>query len=65
MRRNPETAINLSLPPAVEATVLVPLAQEGAVVLVNDAVVASTSAESGTRAAIVLRKPGHYRITSR
>jgi hypothetical protein len=65
MRSNPEMAIDLTLPPAVEATVLVPLAHEGAVVLVNGAVVASTPAEAGTRAAIVLRKPGHYRIASR
>jgi len=65
MRREPETVIDLSLPPGVEATVLVPLAREGALVLVNGAVVASTAAEAGTRAAIVLRKPGHYRIASR
>jgi hypothetical protein len=65
MRREPEMAIDLTLPPGVEATVLVPLAHEGAMVLVNGAVVASTPAESETRAAVILRKPGEYRIASR
>ncbi|HEV2487058.1 MAG TPA: alpha-L-rhamnosidase C-terminal domain-containing protein [Terracidiphilus sp.] len=69
IRRAPEPAIDLSLPTGVEATVLVPCArpctQPGAAVLVNGERVASSSAENGARAAIVLRSPGHYKITSR
>jgi hypothetical protein len=65
MRRATETTIDLSLPPLVEATVLVPVAHPGAEVLINGVVSPSTPAEAGMRAAIVLRTPGHYTITSR
>jgi hypothetical protein len=65
IRRVPEPTIDFSLPTGVEATLFVPCAHTGADVLVNEERVASTSAENGARAAIVLRKPGHYKITSR
>ena len=64
MRRAPEMTIDLSLPPGVEVTLLAPLAHPGAIVLVNGGPVASKPAEQGARASIVLRKPGHYKITS-
>jgi alpha-L-rhamnosidase len=65
MRRATETTIDLSLPPLVEATVLVPVAHSGAEVLINGVVSPSTPMEAGVRAAIMLRKPGNYTITSR
>lgn len=65
MKNDPAMKIDLSLPSGVEATVLVPLAHEGAVVLVNGAVENSTPAEDGARASIVLRKSGSYTIISR
>jgi alpha-L-rhamnosidase len=65
MRQEPKMTIDLSLPPGVEASLLVPLAQPGAQVLVNGGPVTSAPAEDGTRAAIQLSKPGHYRVTSR
>ena len=64
MRRAPEMTIDLNLPPGVEVTLLAPLAHPGAIVLVNGGPVASKPAEQGARASIVLRKPGHYKITS-
>jgi hypothetical protein len=69
IRRAPKLTIDLSLPTGVEATLLAPCThrctQPGAAVLVNGERVASTPAEDGARAAIVLRRPGHYKITSR
>jgi hypothetical protein len=63
MRSKPEMTIDLSIPVGVEATVLVPLARADLRVLVNGKVIASSPAEKGTRAAIQLSNPGHYRVT--
>jgi len=65
MRREPEMTIDLTLPPGVEAAVLVPLARPEMQVLVNGKVIASSPVENGTRASIQLGNPGHYRVTSR
>jgi len=65
MRQEPEMKIDLRFPPGVEVTLLAPLAHPGAALFVNGEPLASTPVEQGARAAVVLRKPGHYTITSR
>ena len=57
--------IQLTLPTGVTATVLVPVTNPGATVGVNGATVASTSAEEGTRAVVILDKPGTYKLVSK
>jgi len=55
----------VTLPADVQASVSVPAASSGAVVLVNGKAQQSTPAESGTRAVVVLSGRGTYVITSR
>ncbi|MHB1021917.1 MAG: alpha-L-rhamnosidase-related protein [Acidobacteriaceae bacterium] len=54
--------LNLDLPSAVDARVLVPVSHIGDQVYVNGIAVQSTSAEMGQRAAILLHHAGHYEI---
>ncbi|MGH9615095.1 MAG: alpha-L-rhamnosidase C-terminal domain-containing protein [Acidobacteriaceae bacterium] len=56
-----ETVIDV--PAGVKATVLVPITHSSQRVLVNGNVAKSvTTAEDGTRAAVILQQPGHYEL---
>lgn len=55
----------VDLPPSVEARVSVPVPMAGATVTVNGKPMASTPAEGGKRAVVVLSGKGTYTVTSR
>lgn len=61
---SPLKTIALDLPSGVDATVLVPVAESGAQVLVNGARVEGKPAEGGHRVAVNLDHSGHFEITT-
>ncbi len=60
---NPTLQTVIDLPPDEEAVVLVPVEHSGQNVLVNGKVAEfSKMVENGTRAAVILHRPGHYTL---
>ena len=58
------TAVSVDLPEGTEAHVSVPLRSASAKALVNGKLTTSTTAESGTRAVVVLDHAGHYELSA-
>jgi hypothetical protein len=54
--------MSLDLPPGVEATMLIPVGQQGASLFVNNHQQAATPAENSTRLKFVLKQAGHYEV---
>ena len=66
LHASPTLQTVIDLPPDEEATVLVPVQHTGQTVLVNGKAATDVkSAENGTRAAVVLREPGHYTLEAK
>jgi hypothetical protein len=61
-KKDKGTSVGIDLPAETEAHVSMPISDVSAQVVVNGKLQASTPAENGARAIVVLNQPGHYEI---